>query len=349
MILKGEAPATIRHSNIPAHTVLRPLSFIILLLLFSSPFIITERRAFAQGAETMPVDDADVVRVRTDLVTIPAFVTDAKGRRINGLGQSDFTVRDNGQPVTLAYFAAGAEHVALAFALDTSGSIREIVSQQRDAALKLFSRFKRGSRVAVLHFGEKAKLVVPFTTDTALAEPAFTTYLPVSRRTAIFDGAAAMLRAFAGAKSNPVERRILILISDGLDTASVTRASTVIREARALNVSIYVIHLPLYAPRDGRIAVRPPAGGFRDLAEKTGGRYFLVGDAKSALDTEQTFDLAPVFQAIEEDLQGQYVLGYYPDDAARSTDRHRIEITLNKQTARKFRVRALREEYNLKQ
>jgi Ca-activated chloride channel homolog len=346
MILDSEAFRPHRLSNSPAHSVLRPFSFVLFLLFISALINTSERRVCAQETEVSP---EDVVRVRTDLITIPTFVTDAQGRRISGLKQADFSVRDNGQQVALSYFAAGAEHVALAFALDTSGSIREIISQQRDAALKLFSRFKQGSRVAVLHFGETAQLIVPFTTDTAKAEPAFTSYLPVSRRTAIFDGAATTLRAFADGNSNPAERRILILISDGLDTASATRASTVIRDARALNVSIYVIHLPLYAPRDGRIEVRPPAKGFRDLALKTGGRYFLAGDTKSALDPQATFDLAPVFQAIEEDLQGQYVLGYYPDDAARSTDLHRIQISLNNRNPRKLRVRALREEYNLKQ
>jgi Ca-activated chloride channel homolog len=346
MTLDSEAPDHFRLQNSPAHPVSRLFSFVFFLLFISSLFNASGRLAFAQETEVSP---DDVVRVRTDLVTIPAFVTDGQGRRVNGLKQADFSVRDNGRPVALGYFAAGAEHIALAFALDASGSIREIISQQRDAALKLFSRFKQGSRVAVLHFGEKAQLAVPFTTDTAKAEPAFTSYLPVSRRTAIFDGAATMLRAFTAGESNPAERRIMILVSDGLDTASATRASVVIRDARALNVSIYVIHLPLYAPRDGRIAVRPPAKGFRDLAEKTGGRYFLVGDTKSALDPQATIDLAPVFQAIEEDLQGQYVLGYYPDDATRSPGLHRIEINLSNRNPRKLRVRALREEYNLKQ
>ena len=346
MILDSEALATHRLSNSPAHTVFRLFNFFILLLLISSFSNALQPRVFAQDDETSP---DDVLRVRTDLVTIPAFVADSQGRRISGLSQSDFAVRDNGQPVTLSYFAAGAEHVALAFALDASGSIREIISQQRDAALKLFSRFGRGSRVAVLHFGEKAQLTVPFTTDTAKAEPAFTAYLPASRRTAIFDGAATALRAYASREINPTERRILILISDGLDTASVARASTVISYAQELNVSIYVIHLPLYAPRDGRLAVRPPAKGFRDLALKTGGRYFLAGDPKSALDPQATFDLAPVFSAIEEDLQGQYVLGYYPADAARSPGLHRIEISLTKRNQQKLRVHALREEYNLKQ
>jgi len=346
MILDSEALTPYRISNSLVGFVLRRFSFLILLLFISPLFNASQTHVFAQDEE---ISTDDVLRVRTDLVTVPASVTDSQGRRVSGLMQSDFAVRDNGQSVALSYFTAGADHVALAFALDASGSVREIISQQRDAALKLFSRFKQGSRVAVLHFGEKAELSVPFTTDTARAELAFTSRLPLSRRTAIFDAAATILRAFAVGKSDPTERRIMILVSDGLDTASVTRASTIIREARALNVSIYIIHLPLYAPRDGRLAVRPPAKGFRDLAEKTGGSYFLVGDIKSALDPQATFDLAPVFLAIEEDLRGQYVLGYYPDDAARSTDTHRIEISLTQRSKRKLRVRALREEYNLKQ
>ncbi|MDT4896202.1 MAG: Ca-activated chloride channel [Acidobacteriota bacterium] len=345
MILDSEAPRLSRLSNSLARSVFRSFTFILVLLFVSYFFNAAQRRVMAQDDESAP---DDVLRVRTDLVTIPAFVLDSHNRRVSGLKQSDFSIRDNGQVVALSYFAAGTEHVTLAFVLDASRSIREVVASQRDAALKLFSRFGKGSRVAVLHFGEKAELVVPFTTETDRAQPAFTARLPTSRRTAIFDAAATTLRAFAAEKSSGVERRILILISDGLDTASAVRASTVISEASALNVSIYVIHLPLYEPRDGRLMVRPASKGLRDLAEKTGGRYFLIGDAKSALDPQATPDLAPVFQAIEEDLQGQYVLGYYPDDAARVTDVHRLEINLMPRSGRKLRVRALREEYNLK-
>ena len=346
MILDSEASPFSRLSSSFARTIFRSVSFVCVLLLVSAFFNASQRRALAQDAESAP---DDVLRVRTDLVTVPAFVTDAHGRRVSGLKQSDFSIRDNGREVALSYFAAGTEHVALAFALDASGSIRQVVTAQRDAALKLFSRFGKGSRVAVLHFGEKAELAVPFTTETDMAQPAFTARLPASRRTAIFDAVATTLRAFAAEKSNHVERRILILISDGLDTASAVRALTVINQARVLNVSIYVIHLPLYTPRDGRLMVRPASKGFRDLAEQTGGRYFLMGDAKSALDPQAAPDLAPVFQAIEEDLQGQYVLGYYPDDAARDTAVHRLEINLTPRNGRKLRVRALREEYNLKQ
>src|SRR5262249_35638988 len=60
---------------------------------------------------------------------------------------------------------AGTERVALLFALDASGSARDVVAQQREAALALFARFGHGSRVAVLHFGDFVRLTVPFTTN----------------------------------------------------------------------------------------------------------------------------------------------------------------------------------------
>jgi VWFA-related protein len=345
MILDSEASTLFRPSSNPPRFASSSLSFRLFFLFATILFHTAEPQIFAQEPEVAP---EDVLRVRTDLVTVPALVTDSQGRRVFGLKLSDFSLSDNGRAVELSYFAAGTEHVALAFALDSSGSIREVVAGQRDAALRLFSRFGRGSRVAVLHFGERAELAVPFTTDAAGVQTAFDSNLPLSRRTAIFDAVSTTLRAFAAEKNNGTERRILILISDGLDTASRERASTVINEARAQNVSVYVIHLPLYEPRDGRLAVRPASKGFRDLAEKTGGRYFLIGDRKSALDSQATLDLAPVFRAIEEDLQGQYVLGYYPDEATRAAASHLIQISLMPPNGRKLRVRALREGYSLK-
>jgi Ca-activated chloride channel family protein len=321
------------------------LSGFVILLFIPFLFYTSSVRIFAQTDQSTD----DVVRVRTDLIIVPAFVTGKHGRRISGLTQSDFTVRDNRQTVTLSYFAAGTEHVALAFALDTSGSIREVISQQREAALSLFSRFGHGSRVAVLHFGEKAVLTVPFTSDASVAQSAFSLHASLNRHTAIFDAAAAAIHAFKIDGSNLAERRILILISDGLDTASVVRAADVINEARAGGVSIYVIHLPLFEPRDGQLVPRSASNGFRELAEKTGGHYFMAGDARSALNPQAAPDLAPVFQAIEEDLQGQYVLGFYPDDAARQTSLHRIEINLTPRNLGQLHVQQLREEYNLKQ
>ncbi|MBA3766296.1 MAG: VWA domain-containing protein, partial [Acidobacteria bacterium] len=239
------------------------------------------------------------------------------------------------------------ERVALLFALDSSGSARDTIRHQREAALALFSRFGRGSRVAVLRFADKSDLVVPFTVDSHLPLDGFSLPAMPGRRTAIFDAAAAAVRAFTERGSDTAERRIVILISDGLDTVSTIKAEAVIGEARTLGVSIYVIHLLSFVVSDDRLVPRAAAKGFRELAERTGGAYLKVGDARSALDPRAGYDLSPVFRAIEEDLRGQYVLGYYPGEGARDGRSHRIEITLASRN-RKLHVRSLRESYILR-
>ena len=336
----GAAPA---RGTRPTRT-LRALPLFILSLTIMAH--LCARDASAQDETAAPSDE--VVRVSTDLVAVPLYVTDSRGRRVAGLGPADFEVREDGRRVETAYFAAGAERVALLFLLDASGSTRDVITQQRETALAIFNRFGPGSRVAVVQFRERAELTLPITTDLRGASDAFPHDALADRRTAIFDAGLAALRVFRENSPHPAERRIVILVSDGLDTASTTRAAEVIDEAQRAGVSFYVIHLPLFAPRGGRLAARPPSKNFRELAERTGGQFFVVGDARSSLDPRAGRDLRPVFQAIAEDLAGQYVLGYHAGDAARAPGTRRVEVRLAAPNRRKLRVRQLRESYAVK-
>lgn len=320
---------------------------ILLAVAFVLQLLFSNYLCRAQEPTPTPSEDAEVVSVRTDLVVVPVFVTDDRGRRISGLTQNDFQVRDNGRPVETSYFAAGAETVALLFLLDASGSTRETITQQRETALALFSHFGARSHIAVMQFRERAELTQDFTRDLRGAHRAFQIASLPDRRTAIFDAARDAVRAFGTQGRSAAERRIVVLVSDGLDTASDTPPASVIAAANAAGVSFYVIHLPLYAPVDGRLAARKPAKGFRDLAEKTGGQFFVVGDARSSLDPRAEHDLSPIFRAVAEDLQSQYVLGYHAGAAA-EPGTHRVEVRLNSTRGRKLRVRQLRETYESK-
>src|SRR5215207_332420 len=311
----------------------------------SLPLLFSNSNCFGQEPAPTPVEDEEVVSVRTDLVVVPVFVTDGRGRRVSGLTQGDFQVRDNGRSVETSYFAAGAESVALLFLLDASGSTRETITQQRETALALFSHFGARSHVAVMQFRERAELTQDFTRDLRAARKAFEIASLPDRRTAIFDAARDAVRALGTKGRSAAERHIVVLVSDGLDTASDTVPASVITEANAAGVSFYVIHLPLYAPVDGRLAARRPAKGFRDLAGKTGGQFFAVGDARSSLDPRAEHDLSPIFRAIAEDLQSQYVLGYHADAAGTEPGTHRVEVILNTPRDRKLRVRQLRQTY----
>lgn len=268
-----------------------------------------------------------MIRVNTELLLFPIRVRD-KRRQEAKLTEGDLSLKDKDRVTSGIYFSAGADRLALVFALDQSGSLREIISQQQDAALALFGRFGEKSRVAVLRFAEKPTLVAEFGRDMDAARQAFTFSAGLNQRTAIFDAAAAAVRAFDALPRSRSERHIVILISDGLDNASATKVAAVMKAAVEHHVSFYVIHLPLFEPRDGRLAVRSPTRGFRDLAEKTGGKYFLVGDAKSALGPSAPPDLTSVFQAIEDDLKSQYLLGFYISETAHDGRKHRFSLSL---------------------
>ena len=273
-----------------------------------------------------PASDDEVIRVNTELLLFPIRVRD-KRKLQQKLTESDLTLKDEDRVTTGVYFSAGADRLALVFALDESGSLREIIAQQREAALALFGRFGEKSRVAVMRFSGSPTLVAEFGRDLEAVRSAFTFPARPNQRTAIFDAAGAAVRSFDSLPRIRAERHIVILISDGLDNASSAKSESVIKAALDDRVSFYVIHLPLFAPRDGRLAIRSPAKGFRELAEKTGGKFFLAGDVKSALSSAPV-NLTPVFQAIEDDLKSQYLIGFYIGEAANDGRKHRFSLSL---------------------
>jgi Ca-activated chloride channel homolog len=305
-----------------------PHPFRLLLLLLTLGSLSAFHSLAVVAQET--VDD-DVVRVSTDLTVFPIRVRDKKGNPVAGLTPDDFQLRDVDRISSSFYLANGADRVALTFMLDQSGSLRDIISLQRDAALSLFDRFGPTSRVSVIRFMDQAKIVVPLGLDKDAARRAFD--FPASRnsRTAIFDAAVDAVQQFAKGNRDITERRIVILVSDGLDNSSRVAPDSVIAAARAANISFYTIQIPLFEPRDGRLQVRRASKGFRELAEKTGGAYFLVGNAKNALLPDQHPDLGPIFTAIEDDLRSQYVVGFYANERAHDGKEHRVSITLMKQ------------------
>ncbi len=302
------------------HSVLNALRLLPLFICVLFPGV-----AAAQDAQ-----DDEVVRFSTDLSVYPVRIRTRNRSLVPKLTEDDFALSDPDGVTTSSFFAAGADRIAVVFALDESGSLQQIISQQREAAIALFERFNQNSRVGILRFSERPSVIVPFGQEGDIPKSAFDFRARRDTQTAIFDAAAQAVRMFAGVKNDPAERRIVILISDGLDNHSATKASSVIAAAQANNISFYTIQIPLFEPRDGRLAVRGPSAGFRDLADKTGGKYFLTANAKAALDTQKQTDLAPVFSAIEEDLKSQYVIGFYVGDKARDDRTHKISITLKR-------------------
>ena len=272
--------------------------------------------------------DDEVLRFSTDLSVFPIRVRNRNRAARVDLTANDLQITDPDQVSTSLYFQPGADHVALVFALDESGSLSQTISQQRDAAVALFERFGKNSRIAVMRFSERPRIVVPFGSDSDAARSAFDLRARRNSETAIFDAAAEALKMFGDLRRDPAERRIVILISDGLDNLSTARVASIIRSAQDANISFYMIQVPLFEPRDGHLAVRGPSKGFKELAERTGGKYFLTADASTALLPSQNQDLSRIFTAIEEDLRSQYVVGFYVGEKGRDDRNHKISITI---------------------
>jgi Ca-activated chloride channel family protein len=278
------------------------------------------------GQERPAAEDDEVIRVSTDLLLFPARIRDKNGNRPLSLTEQDFSLKDPDGVVSSLYFSAGVDRVAIVFALDQSGSVREVIGKQRTAAVGLYERFGKLSQIAVLRFSDHPIIAAPFTREVTAAVNAFDFGVERNRRTAIFDAAAKALEMFKTLPRVRSERRIIVLISDGLDNFSATRPDSVINAARADRVSFYVIHLPLFEPGDDRLVVRRPTNGFRALAEKTGGKYFLARD--SPFRTSTPVDLTPVFEAIEQDLKSQYLIGFYLNEKANDGRLHNFSLSL---------------------
>jgi Ca-activated chloride channel homolog len=317
-------PAVALQSSYSLPTV-RTVAFALSVLLVS---LFSGFEVLAQKTE-----DDDVIRVTTDLSVYPIRVRRRDNHTPVTVTRDSFQLKDTDGITTSFYFSAGAERVAIVFLLDESGSLSQILSQQRDAAVALFNRFGERSRVAVVRFASQPEVVVPFGTDSAAARAAFEFGARRNTPTAIFDAAASAVRLFENTTRDPAERRIIILLSDGLDTASRARASDIINEARNKNISFYTIQVPLFEPRYGHLAVRPATKGFRDLAERTGGRYFLTADARTALSPNANQDLSSVFKSIEDDLRSQYIVGFYVGEKARDGVEHKVSIALKEGSA----------------
>src|SRR5258708_3066217 len=98
------------------------------------------------------VDEGDVVRVETQLVSVPAVVTNKSGRPLTGLHAENFLLFENGEQQKIANFATTEAPFEIALLLDTSGSTRVDVGLIRQAANAFIDALRPGDRVAIVAF-----------------------------------------------------------------------------------------------------------------------------------------------------------------------------------------------------
>jgi Ca-activated chloride channel family protein len=264
------------------------------------------------------------LHVDVRLVSVFVNVSDRNGAIVGGLTREDFAVSEDGRLQQIAVFEKQSEMpLNLTLAIDTSGSVRKDLTEEAAAARRFAHAIVRPQdQMSVLQFATEVRALTPFTNkmsqiDRGLGQ--LRSDFATALYDAIYQGSERL-----GAKDG---RKVLVVISDGDDTAKNTTYAQALEEALRNEVMIYsIIDVPIEAS-----AGRDLGGehALITLSEQTGGKYFYVGDG----------GVDKAFAKVSDDLRTQYLLGYYPRNQEPGRVFHRIEVTVPRASTEDFNVR----------
>lgn len=276
-------------------------------------------------AAILPAQEPEATfHVKVKLVSIFVNVTDKNGALVGGLGKDDFAIYEDNRPQQIAVFEKQSElPLNISLAIDTSGSVRKDLSEEA-AAARHFARdiLRPQDLMSVLQFATDVRELVPFTNKLSVIDHALG-QLRGDWATAIYDAIYLGAEKLGGKDG----RKVLVLISDGDDTASDSTYDQALESALRNEVMIYsLIDVPIEAS-----AGRDLSGehALITLSEQTGGKYFYVSDG----------GLDQAFAKVSDDLRTQYLIGYYPKNQEPGRAFHRLTVTIPRAAPDQFNVR----------
>ena len=194
----------------------------------------------AQQERSSPPPQGDRFRFRSgiELINVTATVSDASGRFVPGLRREDFLVYDDDQQQTITHFSADRVPVSLGVLVDTSASMAgEKIRSARSALNRLFALMEPEDEIFLYEFNDRPMLLQEWTSDrTRLARAV--RRLTARGGTAMYD---AVAEAAQLAESGTHQKRALVLLSDGNDTASRASVRELIGRIRESEVLVYAI------------------------------------------------------------------------------------------------------------
>ena len=273
---------------------------------------------------TLAGQETTTFHVDVRLVNIFVNVTDQNGSIVGELTRDDFAVFEDGRPQEISIFERQSElPLNLTLAIDTSGSVRKDMSEEA-AAARRFARaiLRPQDQMSVLQFATTVRELQPFTNKPALIDRALGE-LRGDWATALYDAIRLGSEKLGGKEG----RKVLVLISDGDDTAQSSTYAQALEAALRNEVMIYsLIDVPIEAS-----AGRDLGGehALIALSEQTGGKYFYVSDG----------GLDKALAKVSDDLRTQYLLGYYPKNQEPGRAFHRLTVLVPRAAADQFNVR----------
>jgi tight adherence protein B len=201
-----------------------------------------------------------------------------------------FTVRENGRGVeVIGVESSDAAAVDVVLVIDASGSMEgKSMDAAKDAAKAFIGQLRPGSRVSIVSFADKPKVLTPLTTDENVLTSSISG-LKAKGETALYD---ALSMAAKEAARAGVNRPIVVLLSDGGDTVSRVELDTALKDLKSADAPALVVALP---------SAEADYGALRSVARLTGGRFSTVGGAD---------ELLGYYEQLARDLQTSWSLTY---------------------------------------
>lgn len=252
------------------------------------------------------------LKVDVKLVNVFVTVTDEHGAPIGKLTKENFKLSEDGKEQKISVFdKESALPLSIVLAVDTSLSTRKDLPLELASGRKFARTILRSQdSLAVFQFSEIVNEVVPFTPDLKTIDHAIDK-MRLGSATALYDALYLGSRALEKRKG----RKVMVVITDGGDTASKVDYHDAVRaaqEAEAIVYSIIVVPVEANAGRD--------LGGEHALvqiSEDTGGKHYYASSLPQ---------LDDAFRQISDELRTQYLLAYYPSERFSDSDFRRISV-----------------------
>ncbi len=295
-----------------------------------------------QQTNKAPDADDEVVRVETDLVTIPVQIAVRSGKPVSDIRREEFKIFENGVEQELAYFSNEDQPFTVALVLDMSYSSVFKLHDIQAAAMAFVDQLREHDRVMVVSFDEKARVLCEATSDRKILRLAIEGSR-IESGTSLYSALDLVLsEKFAKIRG----RKAVVLLSDGVDTSSPKiTAKDIVNATASTDVLIYPIYYDtfddvqksrrdnaqvLYDDDDRPYTVeRPRVKGEREsdyedartflqtVADQTGGRIQRVSSKTN---------LNQAFSRIADELRKIYSLGYYPSGERKAGSKYAIKV-----------------------
>jgi VWFA-related protein len=289
--------------------------------------------------QTKPnLDDMPTIKVDVDVVNVLASVRDKKNGLVPNLEQRDFTILEDGKPQPIKYFTRETDlPLTIGLLIDVSGSQRNLIQIERDAASQFFSQVLRKKDEAfLLAFGEEAELLQDYTNSARLLTSAMRDLrvssgvgglgpgpVPTAggpRGTVLYD---AVYLAASEKLRTEVGRKVIVVITDGVDEGSRLPIKEAVMAAQKADAVIYSIEYedPAFYGRGWGISMGGGAGAsaLHQMSDETGGHVYRVG-GRNTLDV--------VFKELQDEMRSQYSIGYTPLNDNKDGSYRKLEIKL---------------------